>query len=313
MKVVLQFRIGAGYRERALALAPDWMELAIVDEMDEAAFTAHMRDAEVIWHVLAPVTAQVMAGAPSLRLVQKIGTGVNTIDLAAATQRGIAVANLPGTNSQAVSELTLLLMLACLRRLPEADAATRAGNGWQWKQDVIDTAGEIHGRTVGLVGYGEVPRRLAPVLAAMGAKVIWCARSDKPGAVGERSSLPVLLAKSDIVSLHLPQDASTEKMIDARAIATMKPGAILVNTSRGGLVDEPALADALRSGRLAMAGVDVYTREPARENALFGVDNVVLAPHIAWLTPETLNRSLVVAIENCRRLKDGEELLHRVA
>ena len=134
--------------------------------------------------------AESVLSAPAKSLLRVDGIGPETVklitswqdhadpakELAEAKQRGIAVANLPGTNSQAVSELTLLLMLACLRRLPAADAATRAGTGWQWKQDVIETAGEIHGRTVGLVGYGEVPRRLAPVLAAMGAKVIWCAR-----------------------------------------------------------------------------------------------------------------------------------------
>jgi phosphoglycerate dehydrogenase-like enzyme len=125
--------------------------------------------------------------------------------------------------------------------------------------------------------------------------------------------LPALLAEADIISLHLPLTPDTEHMIDARAIAAMKPGSVLVNTARGGLVDEAALIDALKSGHLRAAGLDVVTVEPAPAgNPLFDLDNVVVIPHIAWITPETLDRSLGIAFENCLRLRDGEDLLHRV-
>ena len=123
-----------------------------------------------------------------------------------------------------------------------------------------------------------------------------------------------MLATADIVSLHLPLVADTERMIDAAALARMKPGAILVNTARGGLIDEAALVEALRGGHLRAAGLDVFADEPvAPDNPLLALDNVVLMPHVAWLTPETLDRSLDIAVENMRRLRDGRELLHRVA
>jgi phosphoglycerate dehydrogenase-like enzyme len=131
--------------------------------------------------------------------------------------------------------------------------------------------------------------------------------------VAEWRELPELLAEYDIVSLHLPLTAENERMIDAMAFARMKPGAVLINTARGGLVDQRALIEALRDRRLLAAGFDVYEQEPVPTDCpLLEMDNVVLQPHVAWLTPETLGRSLAVAMENCRRLRDGEELLHRV-
>ena len=220
---------------------------------------------------------------------------------------------MPGTNTQAVAEMTLLLILAVLRRVARLDAATRAGEGWRQPVEVQDRYGEVSGRTVGLVGYGAVPRRLAPVLAALGARVLFASRSPKPEAVGERRALDDLLRESDIVSLHLPLAADTERLIDAAAIARMKRGAILVNTARGALVDEAALVDALGSGHLGAAGLDVFEEEPLPpDSPLLSFDNVVVTPHVAWLTQETLERSLGVAAENCRRLGAGEPLLHRV-
>jgi phosphoglycerate dehydrogenase-like enzyme len=239
---------------------------------------------------------------------------VNTIDLEHAERRGIPVCNMPGTNSRAVAEATLLLMLAVLRRARSLDAATRAGDGWRLDPALFDGVGEIGGRTVGFVGYGAVPALLAPVLIALGARVLYTATAPKVDPGAEWRELPELLAQADIVSLHLPLTAETEGIIDAAAIARMKRGALLVNTARGGLVDEPALVAALSDGRLRGAGLDVYGEEPLRpDSPLIKMNNVVLLPHVAWLTPETLGRSLAVAVENCRRLRDGEALLHRVA
>jgi phosphoglycerate dehydrogenase-like enzyme len=251
--------------------------------------------------------------APRLRLIQKIGVGVNTIDLEAAKARGVAVCNLPGTNTRAVAEQTLLLMLAALRRLPTFDRATRAGDGWSLDPAIQDRLGELGGRTVGLVGYGAVPRALAPVLLALGCRLLYAARSMKPDALAEHRSLDALLGEADIVSLHLPLTPETERLIDEAALARMKPGAVLVNTARGGLVDQAALNQALRDGRLGAAGLDVFAHEPVDPSEpLFRLDNVVLAPHVAWLTTGTFERSLDLAAENCRRLASGRELLHRV-
>ena len=220
---------------------------------------------------------------------------------------------MPGTNSRAVAEMTLALMLAVLRRLPGLDSATRRGAGWALDPAIQDDLGEIGGRTVGLVGYGAVPRLLAPVLAAMGAKLLYTARRPKPDAPAEWRDLPDLLSQSDIVSLHLPLAPETEGIIDAAAIARMKPGAVFVNAARGGLVDEAALVEALSSGHIRAAGLDVFATEPVGpDNPLLRMENVVLAPHVAWLTTETLELSIGVAVENCRRLRAGGELLHRV-
>jgi phosphoglycerate dehydrogenase-like enzyme len=313
MKAVLHFRASPGLRAMLMRQTPDWLTVDVVEEPDTEGFSRAMAEAEALLHVLEPVTAEAIAAAPMLKLIQKIGVGVNTIDLEAARTHGVAVANMPGTNSQAVAEMTLALMLATLRRVPLLDRATRNGDGWSLADHTFDEAGEIAGRTVGLVGYGAVPQRLAPVLQALGAKVIYSNRSEPPGAVGERRSLAELLAEADIVSLHIPLVGETEKLIDIAAIARMKPGVVLINTARGGLVDEQALVAALHSRRIAAAGLDTFVVEPAGgDNPLFALDNVVVTPHIAYLTPETFERSLGVAFENCRRVREGEELLHQV-
>ena len=271
-------------------------------ESDVQAFERLLPQIEVLWHVLKPVTADVIAKAPKLKLIQKIGSGVNTIDVEAAKRRGIAVCNLPGTNSRAVAEMTLLLMLACLRRLPGLSAAVRAGR-WLDAWKLQDNFGELGGRTVGLLGYGAVPRILAPMLEAMGAKVQYWSRS--------AGDFATVLGASDIVSLHLPLTNETEKLVDPRR---MKRGSILINTARGGLVDEPALVEALKSGHLAAAGLDVFSAEPLPAgHPLLALPNVVCSPHLAWLTQETLERSIGAAMENVRRLAAGELLLHRVA
>lgn len=299
------------------ALAPSWLEIQSYPESDDERLHALLAEADVLLHVLKPATAALMDAAPRLRLIQKIGVGVNTIDLEHARRRAIPVCNMPGTNSRAVAEATLLLMLAALRRARSLDTATRAGNGWRLDPSLFDQMGEIGGRTVGLVGYGAVPAMLTPVLIALGARVLYTATAPKAhsgaDAAAEWRELPELLAQSDIVSLHLPLTAETERMIDAAAFARMKRGALLVNTARGGLVDEPALVDALGNGQLRAAALDVFAEEPLPASSpLLALENVVLSPHVAWLTPETLHRSFALAVENCRRLRDGETLLHRV-
>ena len=313
MKAVLQYRASPGFRRQIEALVPDWLDISVIDEADKKAFADAMPDAEILLHVLEAVTADVIAHAPKLRLIQKIGVGVNTIDLDAAKQHDVAVCNMPGTNSRAVAEMTLTLMLSALRRVPYYDARMRAGEGWTADLESFDGLGEIAGRTIALVGYGDVARILAPILKAMGAQVLYTATSQKPDAAAEWRKLPALLQDADIVSLHLPLTPQTEGMLDAAALASMKQGAVLINTARGGLVDEAALVQALTSGNLRAAGLDVVCVEPAPAgNPLFDLDNVVVMPHIAWVTPETLDRSLGIAFENCRRIRDGEDLLHRV-
>lgn len=312
MKIVLQYRASPGFAAQIEATFGPGAVL-VIDERDKQGFAREMADAEVLLHVLEPVTAAVLAAAPHLRLVQKLGVGVNTIDLAAARSRGVAVANMPGTNSAAVAEMALGLMLAVLRRTLYLDALTRRGEGWSPNLEILDQTGEIGGRTVGLVGFGASASRLAPVLAALGARVVYCARAPRRHSPYSFMPLEELLEVADIVSLHLPLQDSTRGLIGEAALARMKPGAILVNTARGELVDEAALVLALQRGALRGAGLDVFAREPAgADNPLFALPQVVLSPHQAWLTPETLARSLAVALENCRRLAAGDTLLHHL-
>jgi len=200
--------------------------------------------------------------------------------------------------------MALLLMLACLRRLSQLNSYVRVENGWQEAWQLQDDFGELGGRTVGLLGYGEVPKILKPILEAMGARVLYWSRSLK------NVEFEALLATSDIISLHLPLTPQTGKLIDARK---MKRGAILVNTARGGLVDEESLIQSLKTGHLAAAGLDVFAREPPpADHPLLKLPNVVCAPHLAWLTQETLERSLGAALENVKRLEAGRPLLNRI-
>lgn len=313
MKAVLQFRASPGFQSQITTIKPEGIDIVIVDEADKVTFATEIIDADVLLHVLEPVTQAVIDAAPNLKLIQKIGVGVNTIDLKAAHSKGISVANMPGTNSQAVAEHTLALMLSSLRKIPLIDRAVRKGEGWTLNEATFDSMGEIHGRTVGLVGFGEVPKRLAPILDALGATVIVNSRNATHNEPYQFVSLDGLLEQADIISLHLPLTNETEHIINETSIARMKPGVIIVNTARGGLIEEPALFKALKDGQIGAAGLDTFAQEPtSARNHLFSLDNVVVTPHVAWLTPETLGRSLGIAFENCLRIKDGRPLLHQI-
>ncbi|MBI5120888.1 MAG: hydroxyacid dehydrogenase [Rhodospirillales bacterium] len=314
MKVLFHFEPGQKLAAKLARLTQETVEVAFCAEADEARFARLLPEADVLWHVLKPVTAQVIAKAPRLRLIQKIGTGLNTIDLDAARERGIHVANMPGINAPAVAELTLALMLAGLRRLTFTDHILKNEGRWSIPPVEQEQLGEIGGRTVGLVGFGAIPRRLAPILKMMGCKLLYWTRLPKPEVEGiaEWRQLDALLDESDVVSLHLPLTEVTRHILNRRRLERMKEGALLVNTARGGLVEEEALVDLLRKGRLN-AALDVFEEEPLpKDHPLLALPNVTLAPHMAWLTSETLSRSVAVAAENCRRLQSGEPLLYQI-
>lgn len=294
-------------------LAPhsDWLDVTFCAEDDDDTFYRELPDSEVLWHVLRPLSGDDVERAGRCRLIHKLGAGVNTIDVAAATRGGIAVANMPGANAPSVAEGTVLLMLAALRRLPELDRLTRAGRGWPSDVSLGETARDVGGCTVGLVGYGNVAKQVERIVTAMGADVLHTSTRDD-GRAGWRT-LPDLLAASDIVSLHLPLTEHTAGLIGPAAMRTMKSDAVLVNTSRGPIVDETALVEALREGRLAAAGLDVFAVEPATaDNPLLALDNVVVTPHVSWYTADTMRRYLIQAIDNCRRLHEGRDLVNLV-
>ena len=294
-------------------LAPhaDWLDISYCAEDDDATFYRLLPDADVIWHVLRPVSGADLEKAGRCTLVHKLGAGVNTIDVTTATRLGIGVANMPGANAQSVAEGTLLLMLAALRRLPVLDRETRAGRGWPLDPTLGETVREIGGCTVGLVGYGNIAKQVERIVATLGADTLHTSTRDD-GHPGWRP-LPDLLAASDIVSLHLPLTDATAGLIGAEHLAVMKREAVLVNTSRGPIIDEAALVDALRSGGIAAAGLDVFAVEPVpADNPLLTLDNVVVTPHVTWYTADTMRRYLAVAVDNCERLRDGRDLANLV-
>ncbi|WP_231575457.1 2-hydroxyacid dehydrogenase [Mycolicibacterium llatzerense] len=279
---------------------------------DDATFYRELPVADVLWHVLRPVSSDDLKQGRRLKLVHKMGAGVNTIDVEAATRLGIAVANMPGANAPSVAEGAVMLMLAALRRLPELDRATRAGDGWPTDPTLGETVRDLGSCTVGLIGYGNIAKRVETIVTAMGATVVHTNTRGAQGHPGWRT-LAELLATSDVVSLHLPLTEHTEGLLDADALAGMKPGAVLVNTSRGAVIDEAALVSALRGGPLQAAGLDVFATEPVDPgNPLLTLDNVVVSPHVTWYTADTMRRYLEEAVANCERLAAGHQLANVV-
>jgi phosphoglycerate dehydrogenase-like enzyme len=313
MNVVFDYPCGPWLAERLADLGNEGLSVTVCAEDDEAKFCDTLADADVLWHVLKPVTAEHIQIAARLRLIQKIGVGVNTIDLEAAHRRDIAVCNMPGSNSVAVAEMTLALMLAVLRKIAVFDSRLRKMGAWNWPVEWQAQLGELAGCTIGLVGFGAVPQKLAPILDAMGAHVVYTGRrriKDISHPFLEKSEL---LATADIVSLHIPETGETRNWLDRDAIALMKPGAVVINTARGGLIDELALIEALDSGHLSGAGLDVFAVEPVvPSNRLLEIETVVAQPHIAWFTRGTIERSLAAAVENTRRLAVGGKLMNQV-
>lgn len=315
MKAVLHYDALPSVRRMIEAAKSACFHVVAVKEADHEGLAREMCDADVLLHVLAPVTAQMMRSAPNLRLVQKVGVGVDAIDLDAARSRGVAVCNMPGTNTAAVAELTILLMLACLRRIVPIASDLKSHGMWPARASLLDGAGEIGGRTVGLIGFGAVAQRVARTLLVLGANVI-AFDPATPKAVEGIESVPLdeLIRRADIVSLHVPLTPETRNLLNEERLARMRPGAVVINTARGPLIDERALQAALTAGRLSAAGLDVFFDEPPRpDHPLLALDQVVAMPHVAWLTDETWRRSIDVIVENVRRLADGEVLKYRVA
>lgn len=241
--------------------------------------------------------AATLAALPDLALIAVFGTGTDNIDLVAAAELGIAVSNAPGANARSVAEHALALALAVARAVPRHDRELRAG---RW---VHHEGPELEGKTFGVVGLGSIGRHAARIAAAFGMRVVaWSSTHDEARARAcgaELVELDELLRGADVVSLHLATTARTRGMIGARELALLKPSAILVNTARGALVDEAALAEALAAGRMFGAGLDVFAEEPLPTgHPLTVLENVVLTPHAGWVTREARERLLRLPVEN---------------
>lgn len=245
------------------------------------------------------------AAGPGLRVVAQHAVGYDNVDVAACTRRGVLVAHTPGVLTQATAELTMALLLAVARRVVEGDRLIRRRGRWIWSPTWMLGTG-LSGKTLGIVGYGRIGRAVAGLARAFGMDVVYTSRS---------AGIPLddLLRAADAVSLHVPLTPETRHLIDDRALALMRPTALLVNTSRGPVVDEQALARALREGRIAGAALDVFEREPEVSEELLELENVVCVPHLGSATPETREAMGMLCVEALRAvLLEGRPPAHLV-
>jgi glyoxylate reductase len=256
-----------------------------------ASLDLHDADA-LICLLLDRIDAAVLARAPQLRIVANCAVGFDNVDLAAAAARGIAVTNTPEVLTEATAELTWALILAAARRLGEGERLVRSGTWEGWRLDQLIGVG-LAGKTLGIVGMGRIGTAVARRAAAFGMHVI--------GGRGDD-----LFARADVVSLHCPLNAETRRLVDARRLALMKPTAILVNTARGGMIDEDALVDALEAGRLFAAALDVFEGEPAVHPRLRSCARVVLAPHIGSATTEARTQMAQLCADAVKAMLSGQ-------
>jgi phosphoglycerate dehydrogenase-like enzyme len=287
----------------ASMLGDGWTVDAAADPDD-----APLAEAEIILDALVPLTDGHFASADKLRFVQTPSHGFDHIDLDAAAARGVPVSNVGTSGAEAanVAEHAFLLMLACAKRLVDGHAALREGR-WPPQAELLSLGmTELRGKTLGIVGLGQIGREVAKRARAFEMTVLFTDVVDADDEALERASLEDLLQRADFVTVHVPLMASTRGLIGADELARMKQGAVLVNTSRGPVVDNHALADALGAGRIT-AGIDVFDPEPAPpDHPLLRAPNVVLSPHVAGVTNESVRRIMFEAIENVRRFAAGE-------
>ncbi|MGI6265013.1 MAG: D-2-hydroxyacid dehydrogenase [Acutalibacteraceae bacterium] len=283
-------------------------EVTAYDMTDPGELIDRLRGADVLLCNKTPVSAAVMEAVPELKYVGLFATGFNNIDVAYAAAHGVTVCNVPGYSTEAVAQHTFALLLALVNRAEEYRRTVEKGD---WVRSRTFSYFplpliELCGKTIGIVGYGAIGRRVAAIARAFGMRVVVRNRRPVDDPAVEQVSLETLLEQADVVTLHCPLNADSQGMMDAAAFARMKPGSYFINTARGGLVDENALRDALISGHLAGAGVDVVRREPMEPDCpLLGAPRCVITPHVAWAGVETRRRLLDVVENNLRAFLAG--------
>jgi phosphoglycerate dehydrogenase-like enzyme len=288
------------------------MDLCHWSSLAESEKAGRLAETDVYLTGSFPVTRQLIAQSPCLKLIQKAGVGLDNIDLGAAEERGILVSNTPGTNTSSVAEQTIGAILALYRKLVLMDRETRRGKWLAWEHRA--TSFEMGGKTHGIIGLGRIGRATAELSRAFGTTLVYYdirrLSSDEERARGVAfRPFEQLLAESDIVSLHVPLTESTRNMIDAAAFARMKSGSVLINVARGGVIDEPALARALSSGHVAGAAIDTWTAEPpAADHPLFACETLLATPHVAGGTREAFERAMTRCFRNVERLQQGAPL-----
>jgi len=270
-----------------------------------------LQDADAVICNKTRITGQVMAACPRLKYIGLFATGFNNIDVAYAAAHGVTVCNVPGYSTEAVAQHTFALLLAITDRVHEYNDTVAQGD-WVRSRTFAYfpiPLTELCGKTMGIVGYGAIGRRVGDMARAFGMRVLVHGRRPIPDTDVEQVPFEELLERADVVSMHCPLNADSEGMMDAAAFARMKKGAIFINTSRGGLVDEQALRAALDSGHLMGAGVDVLQVEPMTPDCpLYGAPRCIITPHIAWAGVETRRRLMGVVAENIRRHLAGDPI-----
>jgi len=254
---------------------------------------------------LDPFTKKVMDSTKQLKVISRYGTGVDNVDVAAAREKGIVVCRTPGVNSQAVAELAVTLLLCLARQVPMLDRKTREGH---WVRSI---GIELHKKTLGILGLGAVGKRTAQLAAGFSMKIIACDPDIDREYALENGICPVdfdtLLGESDFISLHLPLNPDTKYIICTETMRKMKKGVIIINTARGGLIDEAAACEFIKSGHLDGLGLDVYEEEPPQNSPLFGFENVVFTPHTAAHTFEATSAMAALSVENLINVLTGKQ------
>ncbi len=276
-------------------------ELQVYDRTPPEEILSRMGDSPLVLTNKTPLSRETLAVCPQLRYIGVLATGYNVVDVAAAREMGIAVTNIPTYGTAAVAQFTFALLLELCHRVGHHNAAVQQGQ-WAacpdfcfWDYPLV----ELAGKTLGIIGYGRIGRKVADIGRALDMRVM--AYDRMPCGAPEGVPLETLLAQSDVISLHCPLTPENHGLIGPTTLAQMKDGVMLINTSRGPLVDEPALAQALRSGKVAAAALDVVCAEPiCADSPLLGLDNCLITPHIAWAPKESRQRLMDVAVENLR-------------
>ncbi len=268
------------------------------------------REVEGILVNSARISEEVLLAAPKLRAISNCGVGYDNIDVAACNRRRIPITNTAGSLEETTADLAFMLLLATARRAIEADRYVREGRWQRWQFGLLHGM-DVHHKTLGLVGFGGIGRLMARRGLGFSMRILYHTRHRADESVerelhAEYTDLETLLRESDFISLHIPLTSETRHIIDGKALGLMKSTAVLVNTARGPVVDEEALVEALSSGRIAGAGLDVFEKEPQISPNLVGLANVVLAPHIGSATGETRLRMAMLAVRNLLAMLAGE-------
>lgn len=284
-------------------------ETAFYDRTPEELVVSRIGDAPIVLTNKVKITREIMSACPALRYIGVLATGYNVVDVAAAREYGIVVTNVPAYSTQAVAQHTMALLLASMSRVQEYDAAVKRG-AWEKSPDFcffVAGAQEIAGKTLGIIGFGSIGQAVARAAIGLGMRVIAYTRTiRKEFADVQFVSLEELLERSDVISLHCPLTEKTQGIIGEAAIAKMKHGVQVINTARGPLVDENAMAQALEAGRVACYMADVLGTEPPKaDNPLVHARNTIITPHVAWAPLQTRERLRDVALENVRAFMDG--------